>query len=805
MIDYEKLGAFYLGKAYDPAAGRLAEEPLLYDSKDLTTHAVCVGMTGSGKTGLCLTMLEEAAIDGIPAIAIDPKGDIANLALRFPQLQPQDFEPWVDAAEAARKNVSVAQLAAATATKWREGLAEWQQEPARIERFRAAAAVDIYTPGATTGLALSVLRSFAPPPDLANMDPAALRERINGVTAGLLGLIGRDADPLQSRDHILIANIIDAGWRDGQTLDMPSLINRIQKPPFDKVGAFDLETFYPASERTQLAMSINNLLASPGFSAWMQGAALDVQQLLFGMDGKPRIAVISIAHLGDAERMFVVTLILNELIAWMRRQSGTGALRALLYMDEIFGFFPPSANPPSKVPMLTLLKQARAFGVGCILATQNPVDLDYKGLSNCGTWFIGRLQTERDKQRVVEGLQSALAGSSEFDKGQIDSLISQLEQRVFFMRNVHDDAPLLFKSRWALSYLRGPLTGAEITRVMQGQRAVEPAAAANIAAPLATAVAATGTAARPNVPAGVKEYFLGALPGDGAIVYRPMLLGRAKLHFVDSKRSVDQWSTLQIAAPLNDDGSDALWDEAANIDPALGDAPTTGATFADLPAAALRSKSYDQYGKSLAANLYEKRRAIVFGCRELGQHSNPDETESDFRARLAHTAREQRDAAVAELRKKYADRASKLQDSLRRAEDKVEVQKSQVTQQKMQTALSVGAGILGALLGRRRVTAGNIGRVVTAARSASRIGREKDDVTRASESAEVLRSRLADLERECAAEIDRLGADLDASTIALERTELAPRKSDIAIGEIALLWMPFRKGSDGFPAPAYQR
>ncbi|MFO7326472.1 MAG: ATP-binding protein, partial [Pseudomonadota bacterium] len=346
--DYEKLGAFYLGKVFDPATGSTLEEPLLYDSRDLTTHAVCVGMTGSGKTGLCLALLEEAAIDGIPAICIDPKGDLGNLLLAFPALAPQDFAAWVDEGEAARRNLTIEQYAARVAEQWRGGLAEWDQPPERIARLRDAVDMAIYTPGSDSGLPLSILRSFAPPPAELVADEAALSERIATAVSGLLGLLGRDADPLQSREHILLSNLVGHAWREGRALELADLIAGVQKPPFDRLGALDLETFFPARARTELALAINGLLASPRFAAWTRGEPLDAQRLLFTPEGRPRVAIISIAHLSEAERMFVVTLLLNEAIGWMRRQGGTSSLRAILYMDEIFGFFPPTANPPSK-------------------------------------------------------------------------------------------------------------------------------------------------------------------------------------------------------------------------------------------------------------------------------------------------------------------------------------------------------------------------------------------------------------------------------------------------------------------------
>ncbi len=423
--DFEKLGVFYLGRPYDWQQKKAQDGLILYDSKDLVTHAVCVGMTGSGKTGLCLALIEEAAIDGIPAILIDPKGDLANLLLTFPGLQPEDFRPWVNEDDARRKNLSVDDYARQQAELWQKGLASWGEDGARIQRLRDAADFAVYTPGSNAGIPLSILKSFAAPPPAIREDEELLRERIGTTATSLLGLLGIDADPIKSREHILIATILDTAWRQGQELDLAGLIQQIQTPPVKRVGVLDLDAFFPSKDRFALAMALNNLLAAPGFGAWLEGEPLDVANLLHTPEGKPRVAIVSIAHLNDAERMFFVSLLLNQVVGWMRTQSGTTSLRALLYMDEIFGFFPPVANPPSKTPLLTLLKQARAFGVGVVLATQNPVDLDYKGLSNTGTWFIGRLQTERDKARVLDGLEGAagIAGQG-FDRAELERILS---------------------------------------------------------------------------------------------------------------------------------------------------------------------------------------------------------------------------------------------------------------------------------------------------------------------------------------------------------------------------------------------
>jgi hypothetical protein len=793
VADFEKLGAFYLGRGYDAAKDALAVEPLMYDSRDLTTHGVCVGMTGSGKTGLCISVLEEAALDGIPALVIDPKGDIANLMLTFPGLTAAEFQPWIDPAEAARKGTTAEALAAKTAESWKNGLAEWGEDGERVRRFRDSVDIAIYTPGSTAGLPLSILRSFAPPPD--GSDTGATRDRISAAVSGMLGLVGIAADPLKSREHILLCAIVDAAWSRGNALDLAGLIGAIQKPPFDKVGVFDVETFYPAKDRLELAMAVNNLLASPGFGVWLDGESLDVQRLLFTPEGKPRIAILSIAHLNDAERMFVVTLVANELVAWMRRQPGTSSLRAIFYMDEIFGYFPPVAMPPSKLPMLTLMKQARAFGLGVLVATQNPVDLDYKGLSNAGTWFIGRLQTERDRERVIDGLLSAQAGAG-FERGALEKLMADIAPRVFLMRNVNDDAPVLFHTRWALSWLRGPLTLPEIAKLMSGRRSAAPAQGA--VAPTAAAKAA----ARPALPAGVDEIFLAAKPGTGTLVYRPRIAATAELHFADKSAGVDSWTRSAWLAPLADGNGAPAWGEAVTV-PDLAavtaPGPVDGAAYAELPAAAMAAKNYAEWSKALAGSLYQSGAVELFTAKALKLTSNPGESEGDFRARLAQSLREHRDREVTKLREKHAPKLKSLEDRLQRATDKVEREKSQYAQRKLDTAISIGTSVLGAIFGGRSVATTRAG---SAARSAGRVFSERGDVARAGESVESLAAERDEILKRIEQEAGALAQSLDPAGIALEKLRVAPRKSDIAVGRIALAWEPWRAGPDGFPRPA---
>jgi hypothetical protein len=606
---------------------------------------------------------------------------------------------------------------------------------------------------------------------------------------------------LKSREHILLSAILDAAWARGNALDLAGLIGAIQKPPFDKVGVFDVETFYPSKDRLELAMAVNNLLASPGFGVWLEGEALDVQRLLFTAEGKPRISVISIAHLNDAERMFVVTLVANELVAWMRRQSGTAALRALFYMDEIFGYFPPTAMPPSKLPMLTLMKQARAFGLGVVFATQNPVDLDYKGLSNAGTWFIGRLQTERDRDRVIDGLLSAQAGAA-FDRGDLARLMAGIAPRVFLMRNVNDDAPTLFRTRWALSWLRGPLTLPEITRLMSGRKPAESSKPAVSAVSAESDESRTKSTARPALPSGVEEVFLAAKPGTGDLVYRPRIVATAELHYADKPAGIDTWTRGAWLAPLADGNGAPDWDEAAtvpNLDAVTAQSPLDGAAFAELPAAALAAKNYGEWSKALAASLYQNGAVELLSAKSLKLTSNPGESEGDFRTRLAQGLRELRDREVAKLREKHAAKLKSLEDRLQRAADRVEREKAQYTQRKLDTAISIGTSVLGAIFGGRSVATTRAG---SAARSAGRAFGERGDVERAGESLESLTAERDELLKGIEQEADALTTSLDPASIALDRLRIAPRKSDIAIGRVAIAWEPWRAGPDGFPRPA---
>jgi Skp family chaperone for outer membrane proteins len=824
MPDFEKLGLFYLGKTYDLKHRKVTSDLLLYESKHLTTHAVCVGMTGSGKTGLGIGLLEEAAIDGIPVIAIDPKGDLGNLLLGFPELRAEDFLPWVDADEAARREKTVEQFAAQTAEQWKDGLATWGQDGARIARLRDAVDLAIYTPGSSAGLPLTVLRSFdAPPPALVGQTEA-YRERITSAVSGLLALMGITADPISSREHILLANVLDHAWREGQDLDMASLINAVQSPGFQKVGVMDIETFFPAKDRFALAMKLNNMLASPGFAGWLEGDALDVGSLLYTPEGKPRLSVLSIAHLSDNERMFFLTILLNEVLAWVRTQPGTSSLRAILYMDEIFGYFPPTSNPPSKVPMLTLLKQARAFGLGVVLATQNPVDLDYKGLSNAGTWFLGRLQTQRDKDRVLEGLEGAsTAAGHAFDRRKMDEVLSGLGSRVFVMNNVHDDQPVVFQTRWTLSYLRGPLTREQIQTLMapRKQTASEekspdpgPSSVAAPRVPSPTPARSpvsslTNGDARPVVPPDVSEFFVprrASTRAGESLLYRPALLGVARLHYAERKAGIDYWETLALVRRINEAMPTEPWDGSEpfeNAVPELDKTPEAGGRFGSLPAELSRGKNYAAWTKSLKSYLYRERMLRVWSCPVLKEWSKPLESEREFRLRLVQASREERDQSLESLRAKYAPKLDVIQEKIRRAQEKLEREQAQASRTGWDATIAVGSSVLGAILGRKTISKTNVGRATTAAKAATRAAQQQGDVSQAFGALDSLRRKHDDLFAEFQEKIESMAAALRPEALALEALPIRPKKTDITVEKVVLAWMPYQVAGEGRVEAAY--
>lgn len=799
--DYEQLGKFYLGRTYDLGSKELLNDLVLYDSKDLVTHGVVLGMTGSGKTGLCVALLEEAAMDNIPAIVIDPKGDIANLLLTFPDLTPENFRPWINEDDAQKKGISPDEHATKTAAMWKSGLESWGQSGERIRAFRDKIDMAVYTPGSNAGLPVSILSSLDVPSFEILDDGEALAERIESTASSLLSLVGNNADPIRDPEHILLSNIFSHSWKAGHGVTLESLIRHIQVPPFDKIGVMDLETVCPQKSRLDLALKMNNLLASPGFATWLQGEALDIKRMLHTPEGKPRISIFSIAHLGDSERMFFVSLLLNQMLGWMRSQNGTTSLRALLYMDEIYGYLPPSAMPPSKKPMMTMLKQGRAFGLGVLLATQNPVDLDYKALSNIGTWWLGRLQTERDKARVLDGLEGAAASNnSGFNRKRMEELLAGLGARVFLMNNVNDDAPTIFHVRWVMSFLTGPLARGQIKKLMNGRRAEIAAIKATAPAPSAEAPRPTAPKPmRPRLPRGASDFFVPAGAGVPAteINYVPAVFRIGEIRYLDAAKGIDGSETTAMVNKIDSVSGNIEWSQTLELPNGLtasqlGDEPVAGASFSDLPQALLDAKLWSTLNKELVDWLYSNHRCTVFKSPLTGLFSQLGESEGDFRARLVHAAHEVRDKKVEELRKGYEKKIKTIEDRMARAMDTVADQKAQASTAKINTAMRIGGTILSAILGKR--ISGTAGR--GAVSGASRAWKESRDVARAKAKVEDYEAELEAMEEDCENEIEKLKAAMDPLSEKLERISLTPLKKNCSSRSVGILWMPYRVSSE---------
>ena len=797
LPDFEKLGSFYLGKRHDAAADTLTDELVLYDSKDLTTHAVIIGMTGSGKTGLGIGLLEEAALDHIPVIAIDPKGDMGNLLLTFPKLAAGDFRPWVNPRSAADHGQTVDEYAAAQAALWKKGLGEWGQTGERIAQLRSATDMAIYTPGSNSGLPISVLKSFAAPEPALMNDVDLYRERVQATATGILTLLGIDADPVASREHILVSRLLDHAWQDGRELDIAGMIAAIQNPPFTTIGVMSLDAFFPEKDRFALAMRLNNLLAAPGFEAWMQGEPLSAKNLLYTAEGKPRISVLSIAHLDDPSRMFFVSMLLNEIIAWMRAQPGTSSLRAILYMDEIFGFMPPVANPPTKSLFLTLLKQARAYGLGLVLATQNPVDLDYKGLSNTGTWFIGRLQTERDKARVMEGLEGASQGN--FDKQQMERTLAGLGKRRFLLHNVHEDEPVVFGTRWVMSYLAGPLTRDHIRTLMSDARAVPDAATTGAAKPKRNR-----SSDAPALPPSIDQYFVPG--GADDVTYFPRLVAGADLVFSNARYQVESERSILYTVEIEDGPVAVDWGSAEPLSmaiDALGDSGVPGASFSELPGPAASAKQYAAWQREFKRWVRQNEAVTLYRNKRFRLTSAPGETEGEFRVRLQDLASEQRDQEIAKLRKRYASKATTLENRLLRAEQAIAREQEQVSKKTLDTAVSIGTAILGAVLGRKRLSTTSASRVGTAIKTAGSARKEAADVARAKQTADKVRAELEALNAELEKEVAALDTAFDAQAEELEEIVVRAKATDVHIPMVALAWMPYAPDSKGRLRPAW--
>jgi len=762
---------FYIGTEVDPATGQ-AGAPVLYPGKDLTTHGIIVGMTGSGKTGLSIDLIEEALIDGVPVIAIDPKGDLGNLLLTFPGLSAAEFQPWVDPAEAERKGLTVEQTALETAATWQKGLASSGIAPERIAQLKASADFVIFTPGSTAGIPVSVLQSFRRP--AGELGDEETQEKVKGVTSALLGLVGIEADPIRSREHILISSIINDTWGKGTDLTLSDLIVQLQNPPFAKLGVFEVDTFFPPKDRLDLAMRVNGLIASPSFQSWLNGAPLDVESFLHAPDGRPRCSIFAIAHLSDAERMFFVTLLLQEVISWMRLQQGTDSLLALLYFDEVFGYFPPYPfNPPSKVPLLTLMKQARAFGLGVLLATQNPVDIDYKGLSNAGTWVIGTLQQEGDRDRVLGGLEGALQeGGGTLDRAWFTGVLGSLKPRQFLLHNIHTAKHVVVQSRFAMSYLRGPLTKAQIDQLM-APRKVEFEHVTHEALP-------TPGPSRylPAFPDGIPVQFA---PVPVGTTLDPYVFGEADVAYEDKMTSAFVQQHLFLAIPVSQwPAVDWATAELLPENVTWCDKAPEGVLFQEAPADLQKPASW----KTLTSRLKDAlkvRPLTLLTSKEYKVAQQDGETEAQFMARLGVLSAPDITGDVNKVEEKLQEKQRKLQDDLTEAQQRLNIAQMEARNRNSAATMQTAEAVLGLLVGRKRSFTTGV-----RARGTAQTFQEK---------AKDLQQKVNDLQQQLAVLAARTQATVTAEEeaarakyLAVEQKLLRPKVSNIVVKRVGIVF-----------------
>ena len=773
MVDiYEKLGLFYIGRDLSKETQEATEALTLLKNKNFTTHAAIIGMTGSGKTGLGVGLIEEAAIDNIPAIVIDPKGDMGNLLLTDSTFNPKNFEPWVED-EAKSKEEDISTYAQKIATMWQEGIKKDYQDASRVSKLQAVDKT-IYTPGSNSGIPINVLGSLEAPPTEITNDADSFASYLKSSVSSLLSLIGIEADPVNSKEYLLIAQILSNAWMSGENISLELLIGNIINPPFKKIGVLPLESFYPQDARFALATKFNALIASPTFAAWLAGEALDIQSLLYDKNGKAKISIFSIAHLNDNERMFFVTLLLNRYIAWMRRQSGTSALKTLLYMDEIYGFFPPSKNPPSKEPMLLLLKQARAFGVGVVLSTQNPVDLDYKGLSNIGTWFIGRLQTAQDIDRVIDGLGGKIGSS--YTKSEIKTLLANLKKRTFFLKSAHLDDIRLFTTRWVLSYLKGPLKASDISKLMADKKSLL----------LAPQTLQSRPTSEPNsyqefvtLDSSIEQQFMVDVTGKNH--FRATLQGEVNIHFFNQTKGIDENETLCLnLEPYDDEPID--WKDAIEVEQcqALISSAPSNAKFAPLNSEISQDRALRKTTKKLIDWVYKNKRLVIYRCQSPRLLSNPYESLGDFKVRIKDILDEKKEEAIEKLQMRYDKKEQTLLRRLQRAKDQLEKEEADSTKSMIDT----GIAIISALFGRSSPS--KLGRALS---TGSRAYKERGDISRAKERIEQIQEEIDELNYELEEQIDKLALKYDIENVTITKSAIKPRKSDIEVKKMTLLWV----------------
>jgi hypothetical protein len=813
--------SLYIGRDVDAETLAPAATYAILDPDALTRHAVCLGMTGSGKTGLCVALLEELAMAGVPVLLIDPKGDMGNLALAFSEHAPNDFAPWVDPAEAKKKGVSVQELAASLSERYREQLAEWQVGPERIDAFTKGAKVTVYTPGSSAGVGVDVLSSlFAPPADLG--DAEAVNEALSAAVQSLLGLIGHDGDPLTDPATLVVSQVLASFWEAGETPGLDALIPAIVDPPFAKVGVFPVDKFFPRNERMKLAMALNALAASPAFAAWAQGQPLDAEAFLTPVENRTPISIFYLAHLDEPRRMFFISALLQNVVRYSRRLPGTSSLRALVYFDEVYGYLPPyPKNPPVKKPVLTLMKQARAVGIGTMLVTQNPVDLDYSAIANAGTWFIGRLQTKQDRDKVIDGLAGA---GGNIDVRQIDEWIARLPARAFVLREPGASEPRLITSRQTISFLRGPLTRQEIERLSGKVRTVETgppppgmrralgstgepsgAGAASVA-PRAAAKPPNGYTAEPApAPDGycyrwldpsvvfssrLQAVFGGAAQpprDDGRMTWEPALYARLFLRFDSGTEYRFDRDEQRLFFPLRADFR-------VTVEPAFEDAdfvqpPDAPAWYAPLPSFLDEARELKAMEKRVVDDVLRGEVEKMFKHKALRLDGRAGESRDDFEARCFAVLQDRIDADVAKLQERVTRELKRLEERRERLQLDKQRHQSDASYRQVNEVVGAGEALMGLFFGRRSVgssVSSAMSRRNQASQASQRAARSDSDIQR-------IENEVYELEQSTEAEIEKIKEKHLKLLSDVDEVDVRLRKDAVRLGDFGILWIPVNR------------
>ena len=779
-FDYEKLKLFYIGK--EKIDGQIT--PLVYQNKDLLTHAAIIGMTGSGKTGLGITLLEEAAIDAIPSIIIDPKGDMTNLLLNFPELNPSDFEPWLDDSEVSNSGGTKEELAIKVSNSYKEGIQRDFQDLSRVKKLKDSADFTIYTPGSSAGVQVSILSSFKAPTIEILEDMELFSNIINSTVHSILSLIDNKSDET-SKESILLASIFTNYFKEQKDLTLEELITLIVTPPFSKIGVFDLETFFPQSDRLKFALKINTIIASPSFSSWLEGESLDISKMLYSQSGKAKVNIFSIAHLNDSQRMFFVTILLNQILAWMRRQEGTTSLKALLYMDEIFGYFPPQANPPSKQPMLTLLKQARSFGIGVILSTQNPVDIDYKGLSNIGTWFIGRLQTKQDIEKVIDGLSSA--SENGLNKQELSLALGTLAKRNFIMKNINEESIKTFETRWALSYLKGPLSKDAIKKLMENKKSSTFLKDEKESESNTPFIDVSKGKAKPIIVSSIKEKYSYSSQNN-AYYMQGYLLFSCSVHYLYTLKNVDLKEHINFKIYLDEKASQINFDEREDVlTDTFDEKEKPNSFYYELPSFIQNEKELKLLERDFADYVYRNFKLTLYKNDTLKISSKQYESLDDFKIRIQDRLNEQIDEKIENLKQKFEKENTILEQKISKLFEKLKKEEQDSLSATTNSIISIGTSILGAFFGKSSKTA-IVSKVATSSRGVSKALKERSDIKTVQGEIDALQSLQDGLEEKLKIEIEKINDEFNISKYTIEEFFIKPKRTDIYDIKIELLW-----------------